>query len=429
MNVRFLSHACIAIEHEGDLLLIDPWFRGKIFNESWSLLAPPDLAELDFSRLRHIVISHEHPDHLSFTTLRDIRERTEASITVYYREQQNPNVCEAIERLGYAVVDLPARKETRIAPGLTVTSYPTRQDAAQLFRIGDRTILNQNDCQLVPEEVTAIREACSHIDLWLFQFSLAGYYANSDDPEGLARARQSHLHLISDYYEAFHPEIFVPYASFVMFCKEANAYMNDWVVDLDTVVDALPGAPIQILGPGDSVLWRDWAERNALNLGRWREIFARKGKIEPHQLVDEADILRAAKQLAAEAVVRELLPFRPTESHFQIQESGHALAIDFLRGRAAILGSPHPQKLAGVLPGEELLYFLKYPWGADTLNITACFRVVNALRWRRLLRFRNALYRGTERDAFRAKGLPWLLGRIARGVWNRARSILTGQDR
>jgi len=429
MEVSFVSHACVAIQHEGELLLTDPWFQGRIFNDSWSLLHPPDLSRIDFHRLRHIVISHEHPDHLSFATLRDIRERTSGGVTVYYRMQENKNVREAVERLGYEVVELPARREVSIAPGLSITSYPTRQDAAQVIRAGDRVILNQNDCRLLPEEVAAIRKTCPRIDLWLFQFSLAGYYANADDHEGLSRARRSHLRLIAEYHEAFRPGIFVPYASFVRFCKEANAYMNDWVVDLDTVMEAFPGLPIQILAPGDAVLWSGWSARNDRNLALWREIFAGEQKIEPQPPVDEAEILHAANRLVEEGTARELPPFRPSETHLQIQESGHALSIDFLRGRAAMLGRPDRRRLAGILPGDELLYFLKFPWGADTLGITACFRVTDALRWRRLMRFRNSLYLGTVREAYREKGVLWLLGRLARGAWNRARSTLGEQDR
>lgn len=424
MNVRLLSHACIAVEQEGDLLLTDPWFQGKIFNNSWSLLHPPDLSSVDFGRLRHIVISHEHPDHLSFPTLRDIRNRTSGEVTVYYREQANKNVRDAVTRLGFAFVEMPPREEIALGPGLSVTSFPTRQDAAQLIRAGERVILNQNDCRLIPEEAAAVRERAPRIDLWLFQFSLAGYYANADDPEGLSRARQSHLRLIGEYYERFRPAIFVPYASFVRFCKEGNAYMNDWVVDLDTVTESFPDLPVQILAPGDEVLWSNWSARNRENLRRWREIFAEPVSHDAHPRVDEGELLEAANRLVAEAGERELFPFRPGETHLEIAETGRALAIDFLRGRAAMLSRPAPGRLAGVLPGDELLYFLRFPWGADTLNITACFRVTDPVRWRRLLRFRNSLYTGTEKDAYAREGAPWLAARLARGAWNRARSVL-----
>jgi hypothetical protein len=46
-----------------------------------------------------------------------------------------------------------------------------------------------------------------------------------------------------------------------------------------------------------------------------------------------------------------------------------------------------------VLPGEELLVFLRFPWGADTLNITACVQVRKPFAWRWLTYFRHGVYR------------------------------------
>jgi len=51
-QVRFYSHACIAIEGERDTLLTDPWFFGDVFHNSWTLLAPPDIDTIDFNRVR-----------------------------------------------------------------------------------------------------------------------------------------------------------------------------------------------------------------------------------------------------------------------------------------------------------------------------------------------------------------------------------------
>ncbi|MFQ5458012.1 MAG: MBL fold metallo-hydrolase [Myxococcota bacterium] len=428
MTVRFVAHACIAIEHEGSLLLTDPWLDGKIFNDSWALADAPGLATADLARIRHIVISHEHPDHLHFPTLRRIRDRVSGPLTAYYRAQKNSNVREAIRKIGIEVVELGPREECLIAPGLSVTNFPCRQDAAQVFRLGDRVLLNQNDCRPLPDDVRALNRAFPRIDLWFFQFSLAGYYANEDDHAGLLRAKASHLRLIGEYFEAFRPAIFVPYASFVLFCKETNAFMNRWAVGLDEVIAAFPEMPVQVLRPGDAVLWQDWTARNRKNLDAWAAVPGRSEKIHPHPPVEEARILQAANALVREGVSRELRPFRPPETQLEIRETGHALAIDFRRGRAAIIGRAERKKRAGVLPAETLLYFLRHAWGADTLNITACFRVTDARRWRRLLRFRHTLYLGTEKDAWRERGATWLLGRLARGVVNRLRAILFDQS-
>ena len=74
-QVRFYSHAFLGVEGQREILLTDPWLFGDVFNDSWTLHAPPALDTIDFRRVRHIWLSHEHPDHMHFPSLRVIRER------------------------------------------------------------------------------------------------------------------------------------------------------------------------------------------------------------------------------------------------------------------------------------------------------------------------------------------------------------------
>ena len=78
----------------------------------------------------------------------------------------------------------------------------------------------------------------------------------------------------------------------------------------------------------------------------------------------------------------------------EIRETGRAAAIDFRYGRFTLLDQADPRKLACIVPGEELLFFLKFPFGADTMNISACHHVSNRDLWNSLLTFRNSLYLG-----------------------------------
>ena len=45
------------------------WFDGKVFNKEESLKSTK-LDELELKSLKYIFISHEHPDHLNFDTLK-----------------------------------------------------------------------------------------------------------------------------------------------------------------------------------------------------------------------------------------------------------------------------------------------------------------------------------------------------------------------
>ena len=72
-KVKFINHACIQIFYGEFSILIDPWFDGKVFNNSWKLLKDTDLKNVDFTNLKYIVFSHEHPDHLNFDTLKKMK--------------------------------------------------------------------------------------------------------------------------------------------------------------------------------------------------------------------------------------------------------------------------------------------------------------------------------------------------------------------
>ena len=50
------------------------------------------------------------------------------------------------------------------------------------------------------------------------------------------------------------------------------------------------------------------------------------------------------------------------------------------------------QWIAGILPGEELMAYLKTPWGGDTLNITGAFIKKHQQLWHIFLMAREHLY-------------------------------------
>jgi len=393
-KIRFISHASISIEiNESELLLCDPWYEDGIFNDSWTLLEKPSLDNIDFSKLRHIWISHEHPDHFHPPTLKKIREKIHDDVTVYFHKEDKQNLKETLEKYGFNFVWLNPHQEVEIAPGFFLNSFPTGIDSAVVIRTPNCVILNQNDCQLEKSEVKAIQRRYPKIDAWFFQFSLAGYYANHDDPNGLQAAKEKHLNLIRQYYEAFKPHTFVPFASFVAFSKEGNAYLNNWRVTLDDLLKKLLNMPVQILWSGDVLLLDSWEERTKKNLELWKKAYEKPIEIRKHPSVDESELEDAGKKMVQKSVKGWASLFCPPQTHLQIRETGRAAIIDFKKKQFRIEEKPQKDKLAGILPAEELLLFLKFPWGADTLNITSCFYVVNPLRWKRLMYYKEFLYR------------------------------------
>ena len=66
------------------------------------------------------------------------------------------------------------------------------------------------------------------------------------------------------------------------------------------------------------------------------------------------------------------------------------IVLDF-KNRTCYFSDTETQ-VSGILPKEELHFFLKFPWGADTLNITSCFEVLDDKKWRFLLEYKDSMY-------------------------------------
>ena len=86
-EIYFRGHAFIQINYGENTLLCDPWISGRVFNESWALLTEGHIDWQTIGPHLDIWISHEHPDHLHFPTLKAIRAGRTGRIRLYYRDK------------------------------------------------------------------------------------------------------------------------------------------------------------------------------------------------------------------------------------------------------------------------------------------------------------------------------------------------------
>tara|TARA_B100000902_G_C27295355_1_gene909567 strand:- start:1178 stop:2389 length:1212 start_codon:yes stop_codon:yes gene_type:complete len=397
-KLKFINHSCISFENDEELILTDPWFSKKVFNNSWSLLEDTSLEELNLEKLSVIFYSHEHPDHLSWNTLKAIREKVSQDIMVVFKKRENKNILEQCKKLGFNFAELEPNQETELRDNFTIGLFPYGTDSALVYRVDGRVILNQNDCHLQQENIKQISRFYSNFDVWFMQFGLAGYYANRDDYEGLQQARNTHLEMISNYYNIFKPTIFIPFASFVYFCKEYNCFLNDVQVTPKDVLQKFPYSDYntQIVYKNDYILYDDWEKRNSVNVEKWETIFKRDKPIDKLKKYSEKEILGAADRLMSADFTNTNIFSRPREIHLELFDSEKAFSIDFYEKKYSFIDKENINSdiLAGRLPIEELWSFLNFPWGGDTLNITSCFDKINSDLWTSMLVFRDSLYTG-----------------------------------
>jgi hypothetical protein len=382
----FLNHASFYLETSESITLVDPWFFGKIFNNSWALLQDTDDSIIDYSKLKYISISHEHPDHLHWPTLKHIRSKCSNDICILYPRRINPNVMKECLKLGFSFKYIDFYIENEIESNFFVTPFPAGHDSALVYRIHGEIVCNQNDAYLDSKVLKSIKNMFPRIDIWLFQYSLAGYYGNFTEPQSIfENGTRYHLSKFLFYQNYLNPKISIPFASFVYFCKKYNNYLNRYAVKLSQL---LPLSKNKILIP---FYGQEISEfNNSDNIDKFENLFEYS-----------SENILPLLNFPGESLFSELL-FDLTNKGFKLKNK---IIIEFFDYEKSLFVDTHNQNfcflskdeinddiVAVKLPSEELLNYLKTPWGGDTLNITGCFLVKNKDLWHNLLEAREILY-------------------------------------
>jgi len=391
--VKLINHACFSIERKDSLTLMDPWFFGRIFNNSWSLIRETDLQSIDgIDKLKHIVISHEHPDHLHWPTLKQIKEYSENDITVYMPYRSNDNVKKEIEKIGFNFEYLLPKVSFEVEKDFYVTPFPVGHDAAIVFSIDGKVLLNQNDAYLTDSQCNELKNFFPKIDSWWMQFSLAGYYANKNDSELLMqKGHNFHIEEFKKYQNFFQPNTSTPFASFCYFCKHFNSYLNDFAVTPKILQDNC-GLDLQVLCYNQEMDW-GYTGDSISTVEEWDQIYDLERTVDsyPDSVPQEEIVSNGEKMFSSHDYNNNYSP----SALFKLYDyEDHLLNIDFKNKEISFIEAIDYDEsmVAGITSSDEINSYLKFPWGADTLNITAAFEILNEDLWRNMLVFRDSLY-------------------------------------
>lgn len=252
-RITFVSHASVIIEIDGVRILCDPWQKGTAFNNSWSLLVPAHDLEKELPTIDYIWVSHEHPDHFHFPTLRSLPAEFRAKTKVLFQANHSDKMVVAFKKtLGFAdVILLPHRKRVLLPGGPDVYCYHSRQIDSALGVIGKtETVLNLNDCEMSETDFGLLTSDLPKIDVALNQFSIAGF-------DGIeANIAESARGVLDNYVRdaaRLKPAAVIPFASYVYFSCPDNAFMNQHVNTPAMAVTALDhtGVASVVMKPGD----------------------------------------------------------------------------------------------------------------------------------------------------------------------------------
>jgi hypothetical protein len=391
--IQFLNHASVLLTAGETSLVSDPWYQGAAFDRGWDLLEPdPTLGDLA-ATAGNIWLSHEHPDHFAVDFFRD----HPPGARILFQKTRNRRVANFLEQAGWHVTECPEAVPVPIGDATLTVGRRDFYDSWSLFDGGGSRILNLNDCAFgMLEDLMRLRRTVGQVDVLLTQFSYAGWQGGRDQRATREAAARERLRVLALQAEVLKPRWIVPFASFIRFSHDDNAYLNDATNSVAAVAAVLPAdcQPI-VMRPRDRwVVGESWDNRPALAFWRDREVAAATAPrhkvgapVAMETLTLEADAWRSrlarrnhAFWMRLARITPMLGALRPVAIRLSdLDTVVEASAFSPLRD----LGPAAPSD--AVMASESLSFIFRHEFGYDTLVVNGRFEA-GAAGFRRMRR-------------------------------------------
>jgi len=255
-QIVWINHAGFDLRSQGVRLVCDPWLEGQAFNDGWDLASPSSFRYSDFEGVDFIWFSHEHPDHFNPRNIKKIPENIRQNITVLFQRTKDRRVAIFCEKAGFHVRELADWERVHLKPGVFITCTTVANDSFSFIETPQHTYLNLNDCAPAnpasywPRIAKRIRRP---VDVLLTQFSYANWAGNPGETETMRRCAAEKRGWIDIQLRTFRPKQWIPFASYVWFCRTENFHLNEGVNTIASIFSSYRGRGPEcvVLYPGD----------------------------------------------------------------------------------------------------------------------------------------------------------------------------------
>jgi hypothetical protein len=270
MRFTVIGHSCLYVETSAGSLIVDPWLMGSVGWRSWWHYPP--LGELDPAWLSpdFLYLTHHHPDHFHYPTLRKIDKRAQVLIAKFGVDVMR----DELRRLSFErVAELPHGRPYFLGPGVEITSYQYGfDDTAVVIAAGGVVIVDVNDAKIRGRALQQVIDDHGRPTFMLKTFSWAQGYPycyTAEDPADLALVtRETPMQDFLDVARHLRPRYAIPFASLVAFLHPETRDLNRLVVtpaELSEFIaraGGIRGTELVSLTPGDSWDSRTGFERS-----------------------------------------------------------------------------------------------------------------------------------------------------------------------
>lgn len=390
-RVKILSHASILIEVDGKKIITDPWYFGTAFNDGWELSYKPNLDEIKaiVADVDIIWISHEHPDHLHFPTLKWISEFVKNDVAIYFQKNNSEKVFDALRKLGFEnFFRMKHLKKIPISTNVQIMCYAHRHLDACLgvFVGGKFWLLNINDTELNTKDINIISKRFGAPYAVYNQFSIAG----CDGIEAhLAADAKAVLEKMVEHHKLLMAQLTVPFASFVRFARKDNQFMNEFANTVFDVKEKFTAdnlkIVIQSIG-GDYLEWQE-VDQPAINESKLDEQGVTYFSLPQDKSHDEHCYSLIQKDELKGVIENRVKDWRNLTNKFVfnflrlgsikfcITDWGDEVwELNFKNLR---FSRTYEQKFDISIASQPLLQAFKFPFGIQTLGVSGRYRMAN----------------------------------------------------
>lgn len=392
-TLTLVNHASAIIGIGNIQILSDPWYEGEAFHKGWDLIVPMGSEKIApmLEKITHIYVSHEHPDHFSVKFFLQYGEQIRNhKIKILFQTTTDKRVKKFLDSKGFEVLELPVHQSLELAEGVKVTCIKDGLiDSGLLVQAGDFKILNINDCDVnTRERAEEVRQITGTVDWLLTQFSYAAWKGGRANTAWRKLAAKEKLQSMQIQLDTFKPKFVLPFASFVYFSNQRNAYLNDSVNTPQSVFDHFGKSDsMLVLQPFDRFDGQINPARRNKALQYWNDQFASltNRPLREFTAVALPDLQDAFRNYIKRVEKANSWTFMWLVSKFspiavmrpvviEIDDAHARLKFDLVGKSLDLCTEPADLQMSS----ESLLFMLKNSFGFDTLTVNGCFEEARA---------------------------------------------------